>query len=173
MVGGCGSPVVKAARHHLIHCRKNGVGVKARGKVAGYANAKGIGRKKAPINRRSATVPLNRNRSIHAKKKSPPSHQFLVLLFSPSPGVDKPRLLSRIYEGFWRNSEPWVTWTTPELAPPLLTTTPHQREDVSALDRFNVHRCPHGSLLELVTRQATIRYLYHSATAAVACMGLP
>ncbi|GFY35254.1 hypothetical protein TNCV_5046281 [Trichonephila clavipes] len=32
-----------------------------------------------------------------------------------------------------------VTWTTPEL---LLTTTPHQREDVSALDRFNVHRCP-------------------------------
>ncbi|GFS76425.1 uncharacterized protein TNCV_1620591 [Trichonephila clavipes] len=35
-----------------------------------------------------------------------------------------------------------VTWTTPELAPPLLTTTPHQREDVSALDRFSVHRCP-------------------------------
>ncbi|GFX69334.1 transposable element Tcb2 transposase [Trichonephila clavipes] len=35
-----------------------------------------------------------------------------------------------------------VTWTTPELAPPLLTTTPHQREDVSALDRFNVPRCP-------------------------------
>ncbi|GFX19870.1 hypothetical protein TNCV_1434311 [Trichonephila clavipes] len=31
---------------------------------------------------------------------------------------------------------------TPELAPPLLTTTPHQREDVSALDRFNVHCCP-------------------------------
>ncbi|GFT30389.1 hypothetical protein TNCV_2376841 [Trichonephila clavipes] len=29
-----------------------------------------------------------------------------------------------------------------ELAPPLLTTTPHQREDVSALDRFNVHPCP-------------------------------
>ncbi|GFU27811.1 uncharacterized protein TNCV_449331 [Trichonephila clavipes] len=35
-----------------------------------------------------------------------------------------------------------VTWTTPELAAPLLTTTPHQREDVSALDRFNVHWCP-------------------------------
>ncbi|GFV14192.1 uncharacterized protein TNCV_526661 [Trichonephila clavipes] len=34
-----------------------------------------------------------------------------------------------------------VTWTTPELAP-LLATTPHQWEDVSALDRFNVHRCP-------------------------------
>ncbi|GFV89249.1 protocadherin Fat 1 [Trichonephila clavipes] len=31
---------------------------------------------------------------------------------------------------------------TPELEPPLLTTAPHQREDVSALDRFNVHRCP-------------------------------
>ncbi|GFT95717.1 uncharacterized protein TNCV_310921 [Trichonephila clavipes] len=35
-----------------------------------------------------------------------------------------------------------LTWTTPELAPPLLTTTPHQREEVSALDRFNEHRCP-------------------------------
>ncbi|GFW66086.1 uncharacterized protein TNCV_589121 [Trichonephila clavipes] len=62
-----------------------------------------------------------------------------------------------------------VTWTTPELPLPLLTTTPHQREDVSALDRFNVHRCPtrrvfSGTGLELVTRQATIRYLYHSAT---------
>ncbi|GFV81565.1 hypothetical protein TNCV_52891 [Trichonephila clavipes] len=28
---------------------------------------------------------------------------------------------------------------TPELTSPILTTTPHQREDVSALDRFNVH----------------------------------
>ncbi|GFU94628.1 uncharacterized protein TNCV_293471 [Trichonephila clavipes] len=51
-----------------------------------------------------------------------------------------------------------VTWTTPELAPSLLTTTPHQRKDVSALDRFNVHRCPtrrvfSGTGLELVTRQ--------------------
>ncbi|GFV50640.1 transposable element Tcb2 transposase [Trichonephila clavipes] len=65
-----------------------------------------------------------------------------------------------------------VTWTTPELAPPLLTTTPHQREDVSALDRFNVHRCPtrrvfSGTGLEPVTKQATVRYLYHSATAAI------
>ncbi|GFW92743.1 uncharacterized protein TNCV_1735361 [Trichonephila clavipes] len=64
-----------------------------------------------------------------------------------------------------------VTWTTPELSPPLPTTTPHQREDVSALDRFNVHRCPprrifSGTGLELVARQVTIRYLYHSATAA-------
>ncbi|GFY02475.1 uncharacterized protein TNCV_3503561 [Trichonephila clavipes] len=64
-----------------------------------------------------------------------------------------------------------VTRTTPELAPPLQTTIPHQREDVSSLDRFNVHLCPtrpvfSGTGLELVTRQATIRYLYHSATAA-------
>ncbi|GFT29804.1 uncharacterized protein TNCV_4891991 [Trichonephila clavipes] len=64
-----------------------------------------------------------------------------------------------------------VTWTTPEQAHPLLTTTPHQREDVSALDRFNVHRCPtrrvfSGTGLELVTRQATVRYRYYSATAA-------
>ncbi|GFW54603.1 zinc finger protein [Trichonephila clavipes] len=54
---------------------------------------------------------------------------------------------------------------------PLLTTTPHQREDVSALDRFSVHRCPtrrvfSGTELELVTMPATIRYLYHSATTA-------
>ncbi|GFW52868.1 uncharacterized protein TNCV_2394471 [Trichonephila clavipes] len=64
-----------------------------------------------------------------------------------------------------------VTRTTPELAPPLLTTTPHQREDDSALDRFNEHNCPtrwvfSGTGLELVTRQVTIRCLYHSATAA-------
>ncbi|GFX46723.1 uncharacterized protein TNCV_4038711 [Trichonephila clavipes] len=64
-----------------------------------------------------------------------------------------------------------VTWTTPELAPPLLTTTSHQREDVSALDRFNEYRCPtrrvfSGTGFELVTRPATIRYHDHSATAA-------
>ncbi|GFW51804.1 uncharacterized protein TNCV_1187361 [Trichonephila clavipes] len=64
----------------------------------------------------------------------------------------------------------------PVLAPPLLTTTPHQREDVSALGRFNVHRCPtkrvfSGTGLELVTRQATIRYLYDSATPATAKYG--
>ncbi|GFT97728.1 hypothetical protein TNCV_4229201 [Trichonephila clavipes] len=51
-----------------------------------------------------------------------------------------------------------MTSTGPELAPPLLTTTPHhQQEDVSALDRFNVHRCPtwwvfSDTGLELVTR---------------------
>ncbi|GFT79281.1 uncharacterized protein TNCV_1684341 [Trichonephila clavipes] len=70
-----------------------------------------------------------------------------------------------------------VTWTTPELAPPLLTTTSHQREDVSALDRFSVHRCPtrrvfSGTGLELVTKPATIRCLYHSATAAVSFVTL-
>ncbi|GFX43678.1 uncharacterized protein TNCV_511271 [Trichonephila clavipes] len=70
-----------------------------------------------------------------------------------------------------RNFEPWSSDVpTPELASSLLTTPPHQREDVSALDRFNVHRCHirrvfSGTGLELVTRQATIRYLYHSATA--------
>ncbi|GFU12223.1 uncharacterized protein TNCV_4600311 [Trichonephila clavipes] len=69
-----------------------------------------------------------------------------------------------------------VPWTTAELVPPLLTTTPHQREDVSALDRFNVHRCPtrrvlSGTGLEFVIRQAMIRYLYHSATAATQCRG--
>ncbi|GFX04432.1 uncharacterized protein TNCV_899621 [Trichonephila clavipes] len=60
---------------------------------------------------------------------------------------------------------------TPELRPLFLTTTPHQREDVSALDRFNEHRCPtrrifSGTGHELETRPSTIRYLDHSATAA-------
>ncbi|GFV32585.1 uncharacterized protein TNCV_4744681 [Trichonephila clavipes] len=66
-----------------------------------------------------------------------------------------------------------VTWTAPELEPPSPNyhTTPRQREDFLALDRFNVHcsltRCVFsGTGLELVTRQATIRYIYHSATAA-------
>ncbi|GFS61268.1 uncharacterized protein TNCV_3104981 [Trichonephila clavipes] len=64
-----------------------------------------------------------------------------------------------------------MTWTPTELAPLLLTTTPHPREDVSALDRFNVHHCPtrrvfSGTGLEPVTKQTTVRYLYHSATAA-------
>ncbi|GFT98625.1 uncharacterized protein TNCV_3377411 [Trichonephila clavipes] len=63
-----------------------------------------------------------------------------------------------------------VTWTTPCLAPtpsPNYHTTPMGGR--SALDKFNVHYCPtwrvfSGTGLELVTRQATIRYLYHSAT---------
>ncbi|GFW91242.1 uncharacterized protein TNCV_736571 [Trichonephila clavipes] len=65
-----------------------------------------------------------------------------------------------------------VTWRHLSWHPPLLTTTPLQRKEVSALDRFHVHRCPtrrvfSGTGLELMTRQATIRYLYHSATAAI------
>ncbi|GFW18542.1 uncharacterized protein TNCV_1222031 [Trichonephila clavipes] len=68
-----------------------------------------------------------------------------------------------------------VTWTTPELTP--LSLTPHnQRENFSALDRFSVHRCPtrrvfSGTGLELVTSQATIRYLYHSATVVCVVSG--
>ncbi|GFY05377.1 hypothetical protein TNCV_2208221 [Trichonephila clavipes] len=58
-------------------------------------------------------------------------------------------------------------------------TTPHQWDDVSALDRISVHRCPtrrvfSGTGLELVAKPATIRYLYPSATAATniaACVG--
>ncbi|GFW88781.1 uncharacterized protein TNCV_4972741 [Trichonephila clavipes] len=51
-----------------------------------------------------------------------------------------------------------MTRATPERASPLLTTTPLQREDISALDRFNVHRCPTrrvfcGTGLELETCQ--------------------
>ncbi|GFW44075.1 uncharacterized protein TNCV_998401 [Trichonephila clavipes] len=71
-----------------------------------------------------------------------------------------------------RNLEPWSSDVDDTLnGTPLLTTTPPQREDVAALDRFNVHHCPtrwvfSGTGFELVTRQATIRYLYHSATAA-------
>ncbi|GFX16943.1 uncharacterized protein TNCV_2519211 [Trichonephila clavipes] len=62
------------------------------------------------------------------------------------------------------------TWTTPELAPPAPN---YQREDISALDRFSVHRCPtrvfSGTGLELMTKVATIRYLYHSATVTTFC----
>ncbi|GFT77842.1 uncharacterized protein TNCV_2968851 [Trichonephila clavipes] len=77
----------------------------------------------------------------------------------PKRPIDKTALASR---GLWATdhvilNHGQVTWTTPELAPPLLTTTPHQREDVSALDRFKVHRCPtrwvfSGTGLELMTR---------------------
>ncbi|GFV04641.1 uncharacterized protein TNCV_295181 [Trichonephila clavipes] len=61
-----------------------------------------------------------------------------------------------------RSFEPCqVMWMTPEMSPPLLTTTPHQREDVSALDRFNVHRCStrrifSGTGLELMACQSTL-----------------
>ncbi|GFX23607.1 uncharacterized protein TNCV_3770801 [Trichonephila clavipes] len=62
-------------------------------------------------------------------------------------------------------------WTIPELASPLLTTTPHQWEDVSALRRFSVHRCPtrrvfSGTGLELMTCFTMIRYLDQWASAA-------
>ncbi|GFW32666.1 hypothetical protein TNCV_3679141 [Trichonephila clavipes] len=44
---------------------------------------------------------------------------------------------------------------------PLLATTQHQREDVSALDRLNVFRCPTRRIfsdtgLELMAKPATI-----------------
>ncbi|GFV30666.1 uncharacterized protein TNCV_1777191 [Trichonephila clavipes] len=60
---------------------------------------------------------------------------------------------------------------TPELAPPLLTTTLHQLENVSALDRCSMHHCPtrrvfSGTGLELMTKPTTIPYSYHSATAS-------
>ncbi|GFV82275.1 hypothetical protein TNCV_3219871 [Trichonephila clavipes] len=70
-----------------------------------------------------------------------------------------------------RNFEPWSSDEDDTRAgTPLLTTTPHQREDVSALDRFNVHRSPtqwvlSGTGLKLVIRPATIRYLDLLATA--------
>ncbi|GFU92924.1 uncharacterized protein TNCV_2080701 [Trichonephila clavipes] len=71
------------------------------------------------------------------------------------------KVMSGATQGLWAtdhviSNHGQVTWTTPGPAPPLLTTTPHQREDVSALDRFNVHRCPtrrvfSGTGLELMT----------------------
>ncbi|GFV01156.1 integrase catalytic domain-containing protein [Trichonephila clavipes] len=69
-----------------------------------------------------------------------------------------------------------VTWTTPELAPPSPNYHTTPTEDVSALERFNVHRRPtrrvfSGTGLEPVTKQATVRYLYHSATAATLLVG--
>ncbi|GFU68073.1 uncharacterized protein TNCV_2824161 [Trichonephila clavipes] len=51
-------------------------------------------------------------------------------------------VVRRATRGLLATDHGQVTWTTPKLAPLLLTTTPHQREDVSALDRFNVHGCP-------------------------------
>ncbi|GFT30376.1 uncharacterized protein TNCV_2376721 [Trichonephila clavipes] len=56
-----------------------------------------------------------------------------------------------------RNFEPWSSDVDDTDTSPLLTTPPHQREDVSALDRFSVHRCPiqrlfSGTVLELVAR---------------------
>ncbi|GFU13451.1 hypothetical protein TNCV_937621 [Trichonephila clavipes] len=65
---------------------------------------------------------------------------------------------------------------TPELAPPspnYHTTPTGGRFSFSGTGRqiYHVHRCPtrrvfSGTGLELVTKPATIRCLYHSATAA-------
>ncbi|GFT81007.1 hypothetical protein TNCV_1935551 [Trichonephila clavipes] len=60
----------------------NGVGVKARGKVVGYANAKGIGREMFHINRKFVTVPLNRNRPNHAKRNHFPLKLACSLQFT-------------------------------------------------------------------------------------------
>ncbi|GFY16342.1 hypothetical protein TNCV_2349871 [Trichonephila clavipes] len=49
----------------IWHLFPNGFDVKARGKVAGHANAKGIGREMVPISQRSATVPLKRDIISH------------------------------------------------------------------------------------------------------------
>ncbi|GFV35801.1 hypothetical protein TNCV_913911 [Trichonephila clavipes] len=59
-----------------------------------------------------------------------------------------------------------VTRTTSELAFPVLTTTPHQRKDVWALDRFKVLFSPtrrvfSGARLEVMTRRPRVRYLDH------------
>ncbi|GFU87696.1 hypothetical protein TNCV_2042801 [Trichonephila clavipes] len=77
---------------------------------------------------------------------------------------------TRAFGDVLHNFEPWSSDVEDTRAgtTPLLTTTPHQREDVSALDRFNVHRFPirwvfSGTGLKLVTRQARFRILYHSA----------
>ncbi|GFX85438.1 hypothetical protein TNCV_3716121 [Trichonephila clavipes] len=50
---------------------------------------------------------------------------------------------------------------TPELAPPLQTTTQHQREDVSALDRFNEHRYPTRRVFNdnMLTKYQMIKFI--------------
>ncbi|GFV56464.1 hypothetical protein TNCV_4203881 [Trichonephila clavipes] len=60
-----------------------------------------------------------------------------------------------------------VMRTTPELASPSpIATTPHQREDVGALSRFNMHHSPKrwifsGTRFEFMTRLLRVRYLDH------------
>ncbi|GFS76608.1 hypothetical protein TNCV_1622051 [Trichonephila clavipes] len=64
---------------------------------------------------------------------------------------------TRVFGNGPRNFEPWSRdEDDTSVGTPLLTTTTHQREDVSALDRFNVHRSTtrwdlSGIWLELVT----------------------
>ncbi|GFW81521.1 hypothetical protein TNCV_2881991 [Trichonephila clavipes] len=82
---------------------------------------------------------------------------------------------TRAFDDGPRNFELWssdVDDTCAGTPSPNYHTTP--TGDVSALDRFSVHRCLtrrvfSGTGLELVTKPATIRYLYHSATAASEC----
>ncbi|GFU59143.1 hypothetical protein TNCV_4078991 [Trichonephila clavipes] len=66
-------------------------------------------------------------------------------------------------------------WTTPELAPsPNYHTTPTGERFSStdlALQRCPTRRVFSGTGLELVTKPATIRCLYHSATAATSNIG--
>ncbi|GFX92831.1 hypothetical protein TNCV_2657451 [Trichonephila clavipes] len=54
-----------------------------------------------------------------------------------------------------------MTRATPELAPALLTTTPHQREDISPFDRFNVHRCPNVHRGSFVALGSNSRHTNH------------
>ncbi|GFY12488.1 hypothetical protein TNCV_1799101 [Trichonephila clavipes] len=73
--------------------------------------------------------------------------------------------LFRLHEGLCgdgtRNFEPRSSdEDNIELAPPLLPTTPLQREDVRVLDRFNVHRSS-GTGLELTSSQPRVRYVDH------------
>ncbi|GFV90210.1 uncharacterized protein TNCV_4379261 [Trichonephila clavipes] len=61
--------------------------------------------------------------------------------------------------------------SSPGIEPSLYGTAVSVANHYTGLDRFNVHRCPtrrvfRGTGLELVIRQATIRYIYHSATTA-------
>ncbi|GFY15773.1 transposable element Tc3 transposase [Trichonephila clavipes] len=78
-----------------------------------------------------------------------------------SRGSHMPEIIFKIYTRAFGDGpnifEPWSSDVDDTLAgTPLLTTTPHQREDVSSLDRFNVHRSPtrwifSGTGLELRT----------------------
>ncbi|GFX43146.1 uncharacterized protein TNCV_2711901 [Trichonephila clavipes] len=103
---------------------------------------------------REAGLTLNKDKCHFARDKL----KYLGLIISKD-GIKTDD--NKLHEGFLVTdhvilNHGQVTWSTPELAPPLLTTTPHQREDVSALDRFNVHRCPtrrvfSGTGIELMT----------------------
>ncbi|GBN61541.1 hypothetical protein AVEN_119892-1 [Araneus ventricosus] len=65
-----------------------------------------------------------------------------------------------------------MTWTTPELAPPLQTSAPHQREDVWPLGMIKLAAVPIHvrSIVESGFEPGTLHpksRLYHYATAAV------